>query len=89
MEDDTTLKEIGEEEFYAFLQHNPERLLQIMRQMSARIRENAVKYRDTCRRSFLISTGYLSISTMRKQSRTVLCAMDTEPCVSVKRMSIG
>ena len=89
MEDDTTLQEIREEEFYASLQHNPERLLQIMRQMSARIRENTVKYRDTCRRSFLISTGYLSISTMRKQFRTMLCAMDTEPCVSVKRMSIG
>lgn len=89
MEDDTTLQEIGEEEFYAFLQHNPERLLQIMRQMSARIRENTEKYRDTCRRSFQISTGFLSISTMRKQFRTMLCAMDTGLCVSVNRMSIG
>ncbi len=49
MEDDTTLQEIREEEFYAFLQCNPERILQIMRQMSARIRENTEKYRDTCR----------------------------------------
>ncbi|MBP5223436.1 MAG: cyclic nucleotide-binding domain-containing protein [Lachnospiraceae bacterium] len=49
MEDGTTLQEIAEEEFYDFFQHNPERLLQIMRQMSARIRENTEKYRDTCR----------------------------------------
>ena len=49
MEDGTALQEIDEEEFHSFLQHNPERLLQIMRQMSARIRENTEKYRDTCR----------------------------------------
>ena len=48
-EDGTILQEIEEKEFYDFLEHNPERVLQIMRQMSSRIRENTEKYRDTCR----------------------------------------
>lgn len=48
MVDGTKLQEIGEEEFYDFLQHNPERLLQIIRQMRTRIRENTEKYQDTC-----------------------------------------
>ena len=49
LEDGTVLQEIGEDEFYAFFDKQPERLLQILRQLSARIRENTEKYRETCR----------------------------------------
>ena len=49
LEDGTTLQEIDEAEFYDFFRNHPERLLQIMRQMSARIRENTEKYQEVCR----------------------------------------
>ena len=91
MEDDTTLQEIGEEEFYAFLQHNPERLLQIMRQMSARIRENTEKYRDTCRTLLAYQEAEENgqPKSDERQFRTMFFAMDTGSCVSANRVSIG
>ena len=49
LEDGTILREIKEEEFYAFFQNDPERLLQILRQLSARIRECNEKYGEVCR----------------------------------------
>ena len=49
LEDGTTLREIGEEEFSDFFRDEPERLLQMLRQLSARIRENTEKYQETCR----------------------------------------
>jgi len=48
LEDGTTLREIGEEEFFALLQNDPERMLRVMRQLSARIRENTEKYQEAC-----------------------------------------
>lgn len=48
-EDGTILREISEEEFYSFLQDKPGLLLQILRQLSARIRENTEKYQAVCR----------------------------------------
>ena len=48
-EDGTVLREIGETEFSDFFRDEPERMLQMLRQLSARIRENTVKYQETCR----------------------------------------
>ena len=48
-EDGTVLREISEEEFYSFLQDKPGLLLQILRQLSARIRENTEKYHAVCK----------------------------------------
>ena len=47
-EDGTLVREITEEEFYAFFQNKPELLLQLLKQLSARIRENTEKYREAC-----------------------------------------
>ena len=52
LEDETVLREIGEDEFFAYFEDKPERLLQILRQMSARIRENTEEYREVCRALF-------------------------------------
>lgn len=52
LEDGTVLREIGEDEFFAYFEDKPERLLQILRQMSARIRENTEEYREVCRALF-------------------------------------
>ena len=52
LEDGTVLREIGENEFYEFIQHEPERLLLIMRQLSRRIRENTEQYQEACRALF-------------------------------------
>ena len=49
LEDGTMLQRIGEEEFCGFFRSEPERLLQIMRQLSARIRGNTEKNQETCR----------------------------------------
>ena len=52
LEDGTVLREIGENELYEFMQHEPERLLLIMRQLSKRIRENTEHYQEACRALF-------------------------------------
>ncbi len=52
LEDGTVLREIGEDEFFAYFEDKPERLLQILRQMSARIRENTEAYQEVCRALF-------------------------------------
>ena len=49
LEDGTTLREIDEAEFLDFFRNEPERLLQILRQLSARIRENTEQYHEVCR----------------------------------------
>ena len=49
LEDGTFLREISEEEFNAFFEDKPELLLQMLRQLSARIRENTEKYEEVCR----------------------------------------
>ena len=49
LEDGTTLREIDEAEFLEFFRNEPERLLQILRQLSARIRENTEQYHEVCR----------------------------------------
>ncbi len=48
-EDDTVLEEITEEEFYSFFEDKPGHLLQLLRQLSARIRENTQTYERVCR----------------------------------------
>ncbi|MBO5555563.1 MAG: cyclic nucleotide-binding domain-containing protein [Oscillospiraceae bacterium] len=48
LEEGTVLREIGEDEADAFFLQQPERFLQTLRQMSARIRENTEKYQEVC-----------------------------------------
>ena len=52
LEDDTTLNEIGEDELNAYFKDKPEKLLKIMKQISARIREVDKKYLNACRVAF-------------------------------------
>ncbi len=47
--DGTTLYEITEDELGGYFKDKPEKLLRIMRQMSARIRENTEKYASACK----------------------------------------
>lgn len=49
LEDGTTLMEIGEKEFAAYFSEQPERLLEIMRQLSARVRSQTKDYEAACR----------------------------------------
>ena len=49
LEDGTTLVEIGEEEFTGYFSDRPERLLEIMRQLSARVRSQTRDYKAACR----------------------------------------
>ena len=48
LEDETVLQEIEAEEFYAFFQNQPEHLLEMLRQLSARIRVNTQQYQSAC-----------------------------------------
>ena len=48
MEDGTRLQEIGEAEFSDFFTNQPGRLLQIMRQLSKRLRERTEDYESAC-----------------------------------------
>ena len=52
LEDGTTLNEIGEDELNAYFKDKPEKLLKIMKQISARIREIDEKYLNACRVAF-------------------------------------
>ena len=52
LEDDTTLTEIGEDDLNEFFKDKPEKLLQIMKQMSARLRVVNQKYLNACRVAF-------------------------------------
>ena len=52
LEDDTTLTEIGEDDLDEFFKDKPEKLLQIMKQMSARLRVVNQKYLNACRVAF-------------------------------------
>ena len=47
--EETTLLEIPEEEFYTYFQDKPDRLLQLLKQLSGRIRDNTERYFDVCR----------------------------------------
>lgn len=49
LEDGTTLVEIGEKEFSGYFSDRPERLLEIMRQLSARVRSQTRDYEAACR----------------------------------------
>ena len=49
LEDDTTLTEIGEDDLNEFFKDKPEKLLQIMKQMSERLRVVNQKYLNACR----------------------------------------
>ena len=52
LEDDTTLTEIGEDDLNEFFKDKPEKLLQIMKQMSERLRVVNQKYLNACRVAF-------------------------------------
>ena len=52
LEDGTVLNEIGENELNAYFNDKPEKLLKIMKQVSARIREIDEKYLNACRVAF-------------------------------------
>lgn len=47
--DSTAVMELKESDLRAYLQDKPEKLLQVMRQLSSRIRETTRKYVDICR----------------------------------------
>ena len=47
--DGTVVIELKEDDLRAYLQDKPEKLLQVMRQLSSRIRETTEKYIDVCR----------------------------------------
>ena len=47
--DGTVVIELKEDDLRAYLQVKPEKLLQVMRQLSSRIRETTEKYVDVCR----------------------------------------
>ena len=49
LEDDTALATITEDELSHYFRAKPEKLLAIMRQLSARLRETTQKYADACR----------------------------------------
>lgn len=49
LEDGTTLMEISMKEFSAYFGDRPERLLEIMRQLSARVRSQTKDYEAACR----------------------------------------
>lgn len=57
LEDDTTLNEIGENELNVYFRDKPEKLLKIMKQVSARIREIDEKYLNACRVAFESATA--------------------------------
>ena len=48
MEDGVKLREIGENEFSAYFSEQPERVLLIMRQLSARLRKTTKDYLEVC-----------------------------------------
>ena len=47
--DGTAVAELEESDLRTYLQDKPEKLLQVMRQLSSRIRETTEKYVDVCR----------------------------------------
>ena len=49
MQDGTVLEEIGQKEFSDYFSDRPERLLQIMRQLSSRLRTTTEDYKAACR----------------------------------------
>ena len=60
LEDDTALNEIGEDELNEFFKDKPEKLLKIMKQVSARIREVDRKYLNVCRVAFENASAEMS-----------------------------
>ena len=49
LEDGTVIRELGESELRDYMQDRPEKLLQLMKQLSHRIRETTQSYVDVCR----------------------------------------
>lgn len=48
LDDDTTVIEIGPDDFSSFYQDQPEKVLSVMRQLSARLRETDKRYQEAC-----------------------------------------
>ena len=73
MEDGTKLQVIDDAEFSAYFKDQPERLLEIMRQISARIRERTEDYKAACQiRDEMIGTN------PEKRSKTLLEKIKTQ-----------
>ena len=49
LEDGTMLEEISDKEFSSYFEDRPERILNIMRQLSSRLRATTKDYEDACR----------------------------------------
>ena len=60
LEDGTTLQEITSAEFSEYFKDSPDKVLAVMKQMSARLRETNQKYADACR------TVYDTVETEKK-----------------------
>ena len=52
LEQDTTLVEVSADDFSTFYANRPEKVLSVMRQVSARLRETNEKYLEACRTAF-------------------------------------
>ena len=52
LEDDTVLEEIDENELSEYFKNKPEKLLKIMKQVRARIRQTNAKYLNACRAAY-------------------------------------
>lgn len=63
LELDTTVEEIDADEFSAYYANQPQKVLSIMRQMSARLRETNEKYVEACR------TVYEAVEAERVERR--------------------
>ena len=60
LEDGTRVQEISAGEFSEYFKNSPDKVLAVMRQMSARLRETNQKYADACR------TVYDTVETEKK-----------------------
>ena len=49
LKDNTTVDEIGNDDFMAYFSDQPDKVLSIMRQLSSRLRETNRKYMEACR----------------------------------------
>ena len=69
LEDGTELREIGREEFAEYFKTQPERLLQIMRQLSERLRDRTADYEGAC---VVLNALKATKNEKEKRSRTLL-----------------
>lgn len=80
MEDGTTLQVIDDAEFSSYFQGQPERLLEIMRQISARVRERTEDYKAACliRDEMIGSNPEKRSKTLSEKIKSMLGIWDSE-----------